>query len=74
VKAAGNNEPIPFNGIGDTGRIGLDHVQVAEGLPALRLTAGRVIELAHMRAAELVLQRIWPARKSRPIAWTLPAI
>jgi hypothetical protein len=27
-----------------------------------------------MRAAELVLQRIWPARKSRPIALTLPAI
>jgi hypothetical protein len=26
------------------------------------------------RAAELVLQRIWPARKSRPIALTLPAI
>ena len=25
-----------------------------------------------MRAAELVLQRIWPARKSRPIALTLP--
>jgi hypothetical protein len=27
-----------------------------------------------MRAAELVLQRIWPARKSRPIALTLPSI
>jgi hypothetical protein len=27
-----------------------------------------------MRAADLVLQRIWPARKSRPIALTLPAI
>jgi uncharacterized protein DUF5681 len=27
-----------------------------------------------MRAAELVLQRIWPARKSRPIALTLPTI
>jgi hypothetical protein len=27
-----------------------------------------------LRAAELVLQRIWPARKSRPIALTLPAI
>ena len=27
-----------------------------------------------MRAAELVLQRIWPARKSRPIALALPAI
>ena len=27
-----------------------------------------------MRAAELVMQRIWPARKSRPIALTLPAI
>jgi len=27
-----------------------------------------------MRAAELVLQRIWPARKSRPIALTLQAI
>ena len=27
-----------------------------------------------LRAAELVLQRIWPARKSRPIALTLPPI
>jgi hypothetical protein len=27
-----------------------------------------------MRAAELVLQRIWPARKSRPISLALPAI
>jgi hypothetical protein len=27
-----------------------------------------------MRAADLVLSRIWPARKSRPIALTLPAI
>ena len=27
-----------------------------------------------MRAADLVLQRIWPARKSRPIALTLPTI
>jgi hypothetical protein len=27
-----------------------------------------------LRAAELVLQRIWPARKSRPIALALPAI
>ena len=37
----------------------------------------RMVEAAKggdMRAAELVLQRIWPARKSRPIALTLPAI
>src|ERR1700722_799101 len=27
-----------------------------------------------LRAGELVLQRIWPSRKSRPIALTLPAI
>jgi hypothetical protein len=27
-----------------------------------------------MRAADLVLSRIWPARKSRPIALTLPAM
>jgi hypothetical protein len=27
-----------------------------------------------LRAADLVLSRIWPARKSRPIALTLPAI
>ena len=27
-----------------------------------------------IRSADLVLQRIWPARKSRPIALTLPAI
>jgi hypothetical protein len=37
----------------------------------------RMVEAAKggdLRAAELVLQRIWPARKSRPIALTLPAI
>ena len=39
VKAAGNDEPIPFNHVDDTGCIGLDHAQVAEGLPSLRLAA-----------------------------------
>jgi hypothetical protein len=27
VQAAGNDEPIPFNGEGDAGRIGLDRAQ-----------------------------------------------
>src|SRR5712664_4263651 len=47
VKAAGNDEPIPFNRVSDAGRIGLDRAQVIEGLPSLRLTAGRLIEFAH---------------------------
>jgi hypothetical protein len=47
VKAAGNDEPIHFNRVGDADRIGLDRAQVAEGLPSLRLAAGRLIEFAH---------------------------
>jgi hypothetical protein len=47
VQAAGNDEPIPFNRVGDAGRIGLDRAQVAEGLSPLRLAAGRLIEFAH---------------------------
>ena len=38
---------IPFNRVDDAGRIGLDHAQVAEGLPSLRLAAGRIKEFAH---------------------------
>ncbi len=34
VQTARNDEPIPFNRVGDAGRIGLDRAQVAEGLPA----------------------------------------
>jgi len=45
--AAGDDEPIPFNRVSDAGRIGLDRAQVAEGLPSLRLAAGRLIEFAH---------------------------
>jgi hypothetical protein len=41
VQAVGNDEPIPFNRVGDAGRIGLDRTQVAKRLPSLRLTAGR---------------------------------
>ena len=37
MHAAGNDEPIPFNGVGDAGRIGRDRAQVAEGFPSLRL-------------------------------------
>ena len=37
----------PLNRVGDAGRIGLDRSQVAEGLPSLRLAAGRLIEFAH---------------------------
>jgi hypothetical protein len=47
VQAAGNDEPISFNRVGDAGRIGLDRAQVVEGLLSLRLTAGRLIDLAH---------------------------
>jgi hypothetical protein len=47
VQAAGNDEPIPFNRVGDAGRIGLDRVQVFEGLSSLRLAAGCLIRFAH---------------------------
>src|SRR6266849_4470831 len=47
VQAARNDEPIPFNRVGDAGRIGRDRAQVAEGFPSLRLAAGRLIEFAH---------------------------
>src|SRR5580692_10623175 len=47
MQAAGNDEPIPFNRVGDAGRIGLDRTQVVKGLPSLRLAAGRLIEFAH---------------------------
>jgi len=40
VQAARNDEPIPFNCVGDASRIGLDRAQVAVGLPSLRLAAG----------------------------------
>ena len=44
MQAAGNDEPIPFNRVGDDGRVGLDRAQVAEGIPSLRLAVGRLIE------------------------------
>jgi hypothetical protein len=47
VKAAGNDEPIPFNRVGDAGRIRRKRAQVAQGLPSLRLAAGRLMEFAH---------------------------
>jgi hypothetical protein len=47
MQAAGNDKPTPFDRIGDAGRIGLDRAQVGEGLPSLRLAAGRLIEFAH---------------------------
>jgi hypothetical protein len=52
VQPAGNNEPIPFNRVGDAGHVGRDRVQVAEGLPSLRVAVGRVIELRMMRTAD----------------------
>jgi hypothetical protein len=36
-----------FHSFASGRRIGLDRAQVAEGLPSLRLTAGRLIDLAH---------------------------
>ena len=47
MKATRNDEPIPFNRVGDTDRIGFDHAQVAEGFPSLRLAASRLIEFAN---------------------------
>src|SRR5882757_6421711 len=47
MQAAGNDKPTLFDRVGDAGRIGRDRAQVAEGLPSLRLTAGRLIEFAH---------------------------
>ena len=37
MKAAGNDEPIPFNRVGYAGRIRFDRTQVAEGPPSLRV-------------------------------------
>jgi hypothetical protein len=45
MQATGNDEPIPLNRVGDAGRIGRDRAQVAEGLPSLRLAAGRLVQL-----------------------------
>ena len=39
--AAGKDEPIPFNCVGDAGSIGLDRAQVVERFPSLRPAAGR---------------------------------
>jgi len=36
MQSTGNDEPIPFSRVGDSGRIGLDRAQVVEGLPSLR--------------------------------------
>jgi hypothetical protein len=36
-----------LNRVGSAARIGLDRAQVVEGLPSLRLAAGRLIEFAH---------------------------
>jgi hypothetical protein len=47
VKTTRNDEPIPFNRVGDTDRIGFDRAQVAEGFPSLRLAASRLIEFAN---------------------------
>ena len=51
MQAAGNDEPIPFNRVGDGSRIGVDRAQVAEGLPPLRPAAGRLMDLRMMRSA-----------------------
>src|SRR4029077_9208757 len=45
--ATGNDEPIPFNRVGDASRVGLDRAQVVERLPSLRLAASRRIEFVH---------------------------
>jgi hypothetical protein len=45
-----------FNRVGDAGCIGLDRAQVVEGLPSLRLAAGRLIEFAH-EAKRRLLER-----------------
>jgi hypothetical protein len=47
LQAAGNQQPTPLNRVGNPGGIGLDRAQVTQGLPSLRLAAGRLIEFAH---------------------------
>jgi hypothetical protein len=49
VQAAGNDEPIPFSRVGNASRIALDHAQVVEGLPSLRLAASQSLRM--MRSA-----------------------
>jgi hypothetical protein len=53
--------------------IALDKIAEDAGHDILKTMVGAA-KGGDMRAAELVLQRIWPARKSRPIALSLPAI
>ena len=53
--------------------LALDKIADDAGEDILKAMIGAA-KSGDMRAAELVLQRIWPARKSRPIALTLPAI
>jgi hypothetical protein len=62
MKAVGNEEPIHFNRVGDADRIGFDRTQVAEGLPSLRLAAGRLMELAHYaKRSRLDRANLWRA-------------
>jgi hypothetical protein len=53
--------------------IALDRIADDAGEEILNAMVGAA-KGGDMRAADLVLSRIWPARKSRPIALTLPAI
>jgi hypothetical protein len=66
VQAAGDDEPVPFNRVGDAGSIGLDRAQVVEGLPSLRLAPGRLIESVHDPNRRLLERAsFWGASRAR---------
>ena len=67
MQAARNDEPIPFNRVGDAGRIGLDRAQVAEGLPSLRLAAGAT-------AVRNVIVDAWLASANTRLAYPLDGL
>jgi hypothetical protein len=56
MQAAGNDEPIPFNRVGDAGRIGLDRTQVTEGLH-LPNWESRLARRSHQLVAACALRR-----------------
>jgi hypothetical protein len=56
VQAAGNDEPIPSNRVGDAGRIGLDRTQVTEGLH-LPSWESRLARRSHQLVAACALRR-----------------
>jgi hypothetical protein len=70
VQAAGDDEPIPFNHVGDDGRIRPWSRPGCRGTPPLRLPAGRLIEFAH-DANRRLLDRanFWRALSASSVLW-----